>query len=704
MAVRNSQKLLNGRVLRLRTLRIDVGKRLLLRDGESLPITARVFDTLLALVENRGRLVGKDELMRLVWPDTVVEESNLSQHVFQLRRLLEEGPRDHRYIATVARHGYRFVADVQEDGGPTVVPALGRPAAAVGVSPTSSVATHRFATRLTMRLGSVPLAVSGTVPFALSPDGRCAAYVGTPSHGMTRIYLRHLKCLETSPIAGTDGAANPFFSPDGEWLGFFAEGQLKKVAIAGGPPLAICDAGAESRGAVWTTDHDIIYSPAPAAGLWRVSASGGAPRQLTFLDFDRGERTHRWPESLPDGWVLFTVGRAGVPSFDDATLVAHSIATGERHVVLEHASFGRYLASGHLLYTRGGTLMAVSFDSRRLCAPGPTRSVLTGVLSQPTGAAYFDCSKTGTLVYAAGEALRISRKLVWVDAGGRTEELSSESYPLEEPRLAPHGAAIALGISGKTNDIWLYDVARASLARMTFEGDNFAPIWTPDGDRLTFSSNESGPSNIFWKAVDEIGEQEQLIVSEFDEVPGSWSPDGRYLFYTQYHPDTGADLWLFSRDDGCRSTPFLRTRFNEYGPMFAPDGRSVAYTSDESGRREVYVVGFPQPRGKRQISTSGGTEPVWSRDGRFLYFRVERKMMRVRVTTVDGALAAAAPEMVFEGDFLEGAITGLPNYDVAADGERFLMVTEGGSAAPDELVVAIDWQGELNELVPPRQY
>ena len=665
--------------------RVDLRARRLLRGDEALPITVKAFDTLAALLEHAGEVVDKDQLMRRVWPDAVVEDANLSQQIFLLRKTLGEDPKNHRFIQTVPRRGFRFVAPVVriEDEPPA-------PGAAAGVPPAAATAGAK---RLTLSLApGPPLALAATTPFAVSPDGRTFAWAGRDAGG-SALYVRPLDRLEAARLDRTDGASGPFFSPDSRWIGFFAGGRLHRILAAGGAPIAICDAGGECRGAAWTTADEIVFAPTPASGLVVVPADGGTPRPATTLEFASGERTHRWPDALPDGaHLLVTIARAGSASFDDAQIALARIGGGERRVLVAHGSCARYVPTGHLVYMRGGSMMAVAFDPERLETRGAAIPVADHVMTQSTGAGHFGFSHDGVLLYLTGDAHDVRRRLVWV-RDGDIDPVRVAEQAIEEPRLSPDGRRVAFGVRGATNDIWIHALDRRTTARATFEGDNFAPIWTPDGARLTFSSNRHGPCHIFWQDADG-GDAAKIVGGDYDLVAGSWSPDGAVLLFTEYNPRTGACIWMCTPRGGRPPKAIVRSRGNDFAPALAPDGRSFAYTSDESGRFEIYVSPFPDFGAKAQISDDGGAEPVWSRDGRRLYYRNGSSVMVVEIDPATRARVGEARRVV-DGPYQPGAIAGLPNYDVAADGALLLIAQTAEQAQPDRLSVTVNWFADI---------
>lgn len=659
---------------------LDPTRRLLLRGQEPIPVTARAFDVLFALVTRAGETVTKEELLRSVWPDTIVEDANLSQQVFTIRKLL--GLSDQQpYIATVPRRGYRFIADVRE--GPPSAPAQVAPA-------------FRHVLDAPVRLGvpleglMLPLGPSSAL--AIAPDGSALVFVASTDHGV-RLFLRSLREFSVREIPGTQGAANPFFSPDGEWVGFSAGRTLQKVALAGGPPVHLCDV-ADVRGAAWSRDGIIVFAPGPTSGLWQVDEGGGTARPLTTLDYDGGERTHRWPHVVSDGrGVIFTVGHAGATTFDEASLAVAELGEGTHRLIVRHGSDGRYVETGHLVWGRGGVLLAARFNlgERRLASA--SRPVHSGVAMAATGVVHATVSSNGTLVHVPGQAETLRRELVTVDRDGRIAAHYASGEALEEPRASRDGQCVVVSLRGRTSDLWLFEFPRGALRRVTFEGENFAGIWGPAGHQLTYSSSRlGGPSDLYVLAPDRADVPALLVASEFDKVASSWTADGSVLLFTEYHPDTGSDIWMLERASE-RVTPFVRTPFNEYTPALSPDGRYVAYTTDESGRPEIHLVTFPEATGKRQLSTDGGAEPMWSPDGHELFYRSGDRLMRVDMSR--GPEDAGVPTTLFEGRFERGTVT-LANYDVVENGSRFLMVRAEDLRPPHSLLVTLGWFRDLD--------
>ena len=549
---------------------------------------------------------------------------------------------------------------------------------------------------------SEPLAFSrDRAAIAMSPDGTWLAY--TARFGDTsQLYLRPLDRLEPTLVPGSEGAYIPFFSPDSHWVGFFAQGKLKKAAVAGGAPQDICGAS-DGVGASWGSDDTIYFTPLWTMGIWRVPARGGQAQLVIAPEPAKSERAYIWPEVLPGGkTLLFTAWTGG--NFDGAHIVSLRLDTRERRTVVEGGTYARYVPTGHLVYTRGAELLAVPFDAERLEVRGTAVPILEGLMTGASaGDAAFAFSQDGTLLYVPGGLRLLERALVWVDQKAAVRPMSGRQRSFEVPRLSPDGRHVAVVIAGSTYDIWLYDVARDTLTRLTFGGDDNYPVWSPDGKRIAFNSTRAGTANLYLTAVDGSGAVERLTTSEYSQYPGSWSPDGKFLAFTEEaHPHTGDDIWLVPLQGDRRPQPLLQTPFNEWQPRFSPDGRWLAYTSNESGSAEVYVQSFPSLGAKWKISTEGGSEPLWAVTGRELFYRNGDKMMAVSLETRP-AFAVSKSRLLFEAPYAH--ISGdIPNYDVAPDGQRLLMVQENRQKATvTQLNVVLNWFQELKQRAGERQ-
>jgi serine/threonine-protein kinase len=570
-------------------------------------------------------------------------------------------------------------------------------AVAIGIVAGALVATATLRTRPPASPGTtghfvIPLATDERLAgldfpaIAISPDGSMAVYVGELG-GQTRLMLRPMDALESTALPGTTNAAAPFFSFDSRWIGFFADGKLKKVSTSGGAPVTLSEAPV-GLGGSWAADDTIVFAAATGSGLSQVPANGGTPRLVTKLATDQGEFSHRWPDVLPDGkTVLYTAGALG--NWDDAQIVAESLSTGKRTLIVQGGTNPHYLATGGLVYARGGRILLAPFDPTNLKLTGTPVEVLDGVLESADGAAQFTVSRTGTALYAPS-ALEAARRLVAVDRAGTATPLAAPPRAYATPRMSPDGRQLLLTIAEAAEDVWLYDLTTGRLNQVTSAGDTRFPIWTPDGQWIAFSAGAGGVPNLFWTRVGESGTPDRVASSEHVQVPGSWSPDGRLLAFVERHQATGRDIWLLEMDDRM-SRVFLQSSFDESAPRFSPDGRWIAFVSNESGRNEVFVSPLSDGAAMRQISNGGGAEPIWGRTGRELFYRSNKAMMVAAVAPGDKRMAA--PQVLFEDVFEPGTIDGA-NYDLTPDQARFVMVSAGAHGpAPSPLHVLVNWLG-----------
>ena len=523
----------------------------------------------------------------------------------------------------------------------------------------------------------------------ISPDGRQIAYVATRDGSGTQLFIRQIDSQDARAVPGTLGALGPFFSRDGQWIGFSTAASSYKVSLSGGTPLNMGIGFA--NGAYWGSDGTIAFGS--NSGIQQISDSGGTPRAIT--QSQPGQGVHRQPDLLPQGrGVLFAVALPGQPPI----VAAYSTATGRRDVI-PGGTAPRYSPTGHLIYAQEGTLLAAPFDLDMLSVTSDPTPVLQGVLQTNTGFPYYSFSDTGTLVYASGSA-QTPRNLVWVARNGTEQPLPAPPRDYDWPRLAPDGRRIAVEVTGQ---VWIYDTMRDTLTRLTFTGtSNDGPAWSPDGTRVAVRSNREGPpGGIFWQMADGSGGDERLSTPELvADLVQSFSPDGQFISFTRPDPKTQRDIWILSVKDRKRSV-FLATPATEGAGRFSPDGRWLAYVSDESGRPEIYVQPFPGPGGKWQISTDGGSEPAWNPNGRELFYRVGDSMMAVPVTT-QPSFSAGRPTELFKGTYLASTfpLTGT-TYDVTRDGQRFLMIKDQAASAT-QINVVVNWFEELKRLVPTK--
>jgi serine/threonine-protein kinase len=550
----------------------------------------------------------------------------------------------------------------------------------------------------------------------ISSDGRFIVYSAVKenpgSQDKPRLYLRRTDQLEAKPIAGTEGGISPFLSSDDRWVGFWAGGNLMKVSIDGGVPVNLC-AAASQFGTGWGSENSIIFAPDAGSGLFRVSANGGEPEPLTIPDKTKEESSHRLPHCLPDGkGVLFTIVREPQPC-----IALLDLKTRKWRVLMGDAADARYVPTGHLVFLRQGILMAVPFELGRYEVTGQPVPVIANVmqaLNEPsahheTAAGQFSISDSGWLVYAEGGIHPDQQNsLVWVDRQGRAESVASFKAPFFAPRISPDGQRIAYNTLGREQRVWVYDLNRGTASRLTHEGKAFWVNWTPDGKRVAFGCLRSGKFDLYWQPADGSSAMERLTTSDYWQCPGSWSPDGTTLAFVEWHADTGGKILLLDLRSR-RVTPFLNSQSDEGWPEFSPDGRWMAYVSNESGRPEVYVRPFPGPGGKWLISQEGGQEPLWARDGKQLCYRsgigIQKDQIWDHVWVVDvrmdGGFSPSKPRLLFKAPgFMNGGI--IRSWDVSLDGKRLLMVKieEAKPTPVTEMVLVQNWIEELKRLVP----
>jgi serine/threonine protein kinase len=513
---------------------------------------------------------------------------------------------------------------------------------------------------------------------ALSPDGKRIVFGARTADGKAPLYVRSLDALTAQPLAGTDGAIFPFWSPDSRFIAFFADGKLKKIDATGGPALTLAEAPL-GRGGSWSRDGAIVFQPANTAGpLLRVSSAGGASSPLRTA-------VGRLPWFLPDGRQFLFQVLGGRP----ATRVG-SLDGGESKMVTEAGSNALY-AQGHILYLRDGTLMAQPFDPKRLMTTGeavPVAEQIQTVLNTGT-VGVFSVSETGMLAYRTGVAFG-GLQLTWFDRSGKQGAAVGEPANVVDFRLSPDRKSIAAAIQDVANtDIWTYDVSRGLRTRLTFDPsvDGY-PVWSPDGRSIAFGSNRKGHFDLYRKAANGGGAEEPLYTDNLDKYPTSWSADGKFLLYS-----TGRGLWVLPLTGTVKSFPFLQTPLSN--GQFSPDGSWIAYESNESLRNEIYVAPFPGPGGKRQISTAGGTRPRWRQDGKeIFYMGPDRRLVAAEVTVQGGTLEVGQVRPLFGA---ANMTQGLPIYDVSADGQRFLLRTFPEQKAGEPLTLVQNWTAGLKK-------
>jgi Tol biopolymer transport system component len=548
---------------------------------------------------------------------------------------------------------------------------------------------------------------------AISPQGTHFVYWGEET-----LHLRALDRLEDAvALRGTEGAREPFFSPDGQWIGFYQEGQLKRIPLGGGAGITLGTAQ-NPWGISWDSDGVIRYGQG-SDGIWQVSPTGSAPARL--ITVGKGELAHG-PQLLPDGnWVLFTFRRSSQDSWDQAQIVVQSLASGERIVLIERGRDARYLPTGHLVYGLNGVLLGVPFDVRARRVTGPAVPLVEGVMDADvrTGAMHFAVSNDGTLVYLSGISGRRST-LTWVDRHGRREPLAAGQLAYSSPRVSPDGTRVAVEIAGRDGvDIHIYDLARKVLTPLTSSPSRGRyPLWTPDSQRVVFYS-DAGGGGLYSMAADGTGQLQRLTTNPASQTPYSWADGGRTLLFDERSTDQlqKADIYALSMHREATVTPLVRTPVNDVEPAVSPNGRWLAYTSGEgsssagfpvpNARGDVYLRPYPQvDRGRWRISVDGGDSPVWSRNGRELFFISRGQAMSVRIETASD-FRPGTPTVMFDlPPFYESAARTQRQWDIAPDGERFLIINPGEAATGEHphsrMVVVLNWAEELKRLVPTK--
>ena len=724
---------------------LDLRAYELRRSGRPLKLERIPMELLTLLIERRGELVTREQIIEGIWGKDVFldTESGINAAIRKIRQVLKDDPERPRFVQTVTGKGYRFVAPVEnvstkESEGRSEVPAEAKTVAAlepvhqsrrrflpwavvaIGVMTVGLALRYWWpnsparpaVTRFTISLPPSSQFEMARGGLAISPDGGSLVYsASAPKTGVQQLYLRPMDRNEAASIPGTEGAMSPFFSPDGEWIAFTAGGQLKKVPLHGGTPIALCAKQNPNPGS-WGPDGTIVFAETQHWGgnengrLMRVTASGRDLQVVTPPEKTPAEFSPRWPQVLPRGDViLYVKGGTSAAFSDDAMIVAQSLRTGESKTVIHGGTAPRYLSTGHLIYAQGGRLLAVPFDQARLEVTGTAFPVVEDIWQGLAGYVAYDVSRNGALVaLTAGDRAVGNRTLTWVDRTGTRFPIDATARQYSQPSLSRDGKhiAVVIGDPVRQSDIWILDLERNTISQLTYTraGQNAAaPLWTPDGKRIIYASGTHGRS-LYWQAVDGNSAPELLFNGDLinPSAPGiilatSCSPDGRFLIF-QRGDQRHFDLWRLSLSGEHKASPlFGESEVTRTYPQISPDGRRLAYTSDKSGREEIYVQPFPALGDKWRVSVGGGEEPRWSSDGRQLFFRHGDRMMAVDVSTK----ATSTPEpahLLFEGPYARSDYW--TNYDVAVDGKRFVMLKEEDEARTIPVLrVVLNWADEL---------
>jgi eukaryotic-like serine/threonine-protein kinase len=711
---------------------VNVPAGQLLKSGVRIRLSGQPFRVLVALLAHPGDVVTNEQLCEQIWKEgTFVDfEHGLHAAVNKLRRALGDSADNPRYIETVPGRGYRFIGalgrqPVPISGGAT--PAH-PPLASADLSPRLSKLRRRWWIAATVALVLIALGTWAASRFrqapaeeralslqinppegseftfgtqsaglSLSPDGKTAAYVAT-DHGRAALWVRPLDGTTARLLAGTEEAGMPFWSPDSKSIGFFAQGKLERVYLAGGTPQTVCDIRA--HGGAWSDKGQILLGGWNSS-LFQVAASGGKPSFLTTLDASRGELFHYWPQVLPGGRVLYFVRsnkreNTGVYAASSAKPreAVQLLATDTNALYAPAGDAASNTKKGYLLWLRGGTLVAQDFDAATLKLSGVPHPVADPVARIGThGQMQAAVSATGIVLYNSRSP---SRQFKWVDLGGKPLGTVGEPAFNALFHLSPDGRRIAVtrGGSGGT-DLWMLDVDRGVASRFTSRpGLNVTPVWSPDSRTILFASDV--PPNLFRKDASGAGEEQRLTKSPNPQYPMDWSRDGRFILYEEESAAASQrSLWILPMAPGDgKPRPYERKTFNESMGRFSPDTRWVAFQSDESGRYEIYIDTFPEPREKVRISVGGGVLPQWGGDGReMLYISPDSLLMSVSLKPRAGSLVPSAPHALFPLLVMD---TDVSPYEVAHDGQRFL-VLEAAEHVTQPLTVIVNWPALLNK-------
>ncbi len=713
--------------------RFDAQERLLRHDDRSVPLAPKAADTLLLLLENAGELVEKEELVRRVWHDTHVQDGALNKNISVLRRTLSERDGAEEYIQTVPKRGYRFVVSVDEvadyegaSSDSSSVAGIAVPPVLMAKLPSSRLSLRVLVLLLLILAGVVAIALglirvyssryseqamyfSISLPspvrdLALSPSGVLLAFIAPPPRQAGEVlWVQRIGTTEAHPVPGTEGASYPFWSPASDYIGFFADGKLKKIRFAGGPVQVICDAPI-GRGGTWNRDGLIVFAPDSGVGLSRVAATGGVVSPVNgFEQKPVTTRSNRWPVFLPDGkHFLYTSIDFGADLQGDSSgIYLATLDSAEHRRLITAGSNATFIQPGYLLFFSNKTLMAQAFDAEKLSLRGEPFAVANDVVYLSSVArALFSASEGGTLVYQKGYGTTFSQ-LVWYDRTGKQLQVVNDPGRYANPRLAPNGQRVAVDVDDPQSfntDVWIIGSKPSAPLRLTFNpAQDEAPLWSYDGKRILWLSDRGGKNNFYVKAANGPGAENNITKSlasglSFASAPSDWSPDDKFVLYTDMHEGAVLHLWVLSMAEPGIPHRLLNGHAADVEGQFSPDGRWVAYSSNESGRWEVYVVPFPVNGVRYQISTDGGQQPRWRRDGKELYFlSTQRKLMAVSIKP-GKRFEFAAPTPLFVTRVHE-PITAEEffTYDVSGDGQRFLINANADQQIPPPLDIILHW-------------
>ncbi len=532
-----------------------------------------------------------------------------------------------------------------------------------------------------------------TDPLAISPDGSVIVFSARGDDRKTQLYMRKLGSFESTPISGTEGAHCPFFSPSGDWLGFVTDDyKLKKISLRGGSPVELTD-HAGPIGGYWADDGTIYYIKSFSSGMYAVPAAGGQPKQITQTETTPEDRGHLWPNVLPGNTdVIFTVwtGR----SLNDARIEVLSLKSGKRKVLIEGGTNARYIPGGYVAFARNGTLFVVGFDPKRMELKGTPVPAIEGIMTGASnGDATFAVSNNGTLVFQPGSFQAYQRNLVWIDRTGKSTNITEGVKPYSTPIISPDGKRIALTLQGSSFDVWVYDLERDTFTKASFGGDDYTPFWSPDGKMLAYTSSKSGLMQAYVKHGIVQGDETMLTDgTSFRELFG-WTPDGREVIFSRDSKETGIDLYAVAVEGDHKPRPLVVAPFDQTQANVSPDGKWLAYVSDESGQDEVFVQAMNDPNSRAQISSETGHVPRWARSGNELFFLTTDGIMSVKFAP-GNTINPGKPVKLFEDKRTWSG------YDVAADGRFVVAVEADEKGTGTHINVVLHWFDELKQEQP----
>ena len=671
--------------------RLDLDRSRLTRHDEPVSVPQRALDVLMVLVRHRDRVVSKSELLEQVWPDTNVEEANLSQQVFTLRRILGDDPESPRFIQTLPRRGYRFIADVAADPEdetqpgaqfPNEVPPAGRDRrtqrgwwlviAAVAAASIAGVIVG-FALRAAPAPPSIAfdvglpegITLDPRSGFAISPDQRAVVFAAGPDKGPDQLYLRRFDSAEAKPLPGTEQPNNPFWSPDGRRVGFFSRGRLRTLSVDGGVPVELCSA-LDARGGTWGANDVILFAAGSRSTLYQISANGGQPVPVTALDANRRDISHRFPRFLPDGRHFLVLVWSG-----DTT--REGIHVGEiGHPELTRVSADMSPAGwldGRLAFVRHERLVAQPIDSKTMVMSGDALELASPVARAPTDSAPFAAAPRAVAFVRS----RFEAHLVWVDRTGHELQAIGGPGQYDSPVVSPDGRNVLVAYRDRARgnenfDIWMSTIAGGDRTRITFDRSvDTEPVWSPDGRDAIFRSNRSGFSDIYRKTIRSAQPETLLFSSRARKDVSDWSPDGKQLLFSIETDNRETDIWSLPIAGGA-PTPVVSVPGSQTRGRFSPDGRAIAYESTESGRLDVYVQMLGASAARYRVAA--GRHPAWRGDGRELFFLDRSGIGAVDVTIKASGPAFSEPHHLFDTRVQE--VVGHA-FTVSADGQRFLL-------------------------------